>query len=175
MGAWSFAGAFLQLPRGYHNSVAEGTRSLRETLAREAGPCGPATKFYLTGYSQALRQAAADVFQRGASYTTHYWGGASLLNIVGVALFGDPYFNSFDGVVDRGSFVRGLDGNLGTRPVFDRVRRPHVMSFCHRFDPVCQGGALTGAEVALFRFSRHNNYDELGEPERAARYFAKLD
>jgi hypothetical protein len=97
----------------------------------------------------------------------------SYRNLVGAVLFGDPYFNNHDTTADRGTYQKGLSGNLGIRPVFSGAKRGHVISYCHEHDPVCQG-PLSYIELARYRFSRHNNYDDLGEPEEAARYFAKL-
>ena len=162
VGWTSFLGAVLQLPAGYHESVAAGSTWLRSELSQLGTAC-PHAKFILTGYSQGA-QVAGDVYQR-----------RSYPKVLGVVLFGDPYFNSRDSKVDQGSFVRGLNGNLGTRPVFGATMRGHVRSYCHNHDPVCQG-PLSFAELALYRFTRHSNYDDsrLAEPEDAAVYFAGL-
>jgi predicted esterase len=159
----SFFGAVLQLPAGYHKSVDAGEQWLKDELAKEMKTCATSkTRFFLTGYSQGA-QVVGDVYQRA-------WYPA----VAGVALFGDPYFNQRDGYVVRGDYDHGLSGNLGTRPIFDKIRRTHVLSFCHRHDPVCQG-PLSYAELVRYRFSRHTSYDASGEPERAAQYFANLD
>ena len=92
-------------------------------------------------------------------------------NVSGAVLFGDPYFNHRDRAADLGSAVgSGLDGLLGTRPLFGGRR---ALSYCHQHDPICQG-PLSFTEIALYRFTRHSNYADLGEPEQAAQYFAPL-
>ena len=158
-GIWSFAGAALQLPGPYHSSVVQGKNWLSGEISTISRTC-PDTKMLLTGYSQGA-QVTADVYQNG-----------SQRNVLGVALFGDPYFNSRDSV-DGGSYERGLDGGLGTRRLFTPSERPHVLSYCHQHDPVCQS-PYSFAEFGIYRFSRHNNYDKLDEPEQAARYFTAL-
>jgi hypothetical protein len=162
VGWTAFLGAVLQLPAGYHRSADAGEKWLRDELAKETKTCAAShTRFFLTGISQGA-QIAGDIYQRG-SYPA----------VVGVALFGEPYFNNRDAYIDRGDYERGLSGTLGTRPIFDKGRRSHVLSFCHKHDPVCQG-PLSFIELARYSFSRHANYDKLGEPERAAQYFANF-
>lgn len=149
-------GAALKLPGGYQESVLKGKRWLRARLARlsRESRC-KSTKLLLVGYSQGAH-VTGDVYQERSSW----------LRILGVALFGDPYFNSADTTAARGSFAFGLNGILGTRPPFLGA---HVLSFCHRHDPVCQG-------IASFRlshgFAPHENYHKLGEAQIAAAYFA---
>jgi len=57
-------------------------------------------------------------------------------------------------------------------------RRVTLLSKSDRYTPfhlqVRESGALDVAEIIRFQFSRHGNYDKLGEPERAAAYFAAL-
>lgn len=154
-------GAILKLPLGYHQSVKLGKRWLKSKISALANVCS-STRIYLTGYSQGA-QVTGDVFQEGVPR-----------QVAGVALFGDPYFNSADKLADRGNYLRGLNGTLGARPPFVQPGGVKVVSYCHKHDPVCQG-PLSYAELILYRFSRHNNYAKLGEPEMAARYFVKLE
>lgn len=167
-GNLSLAGAYFSVPQGYHNSVVAGKNWLRNELAKETATCASSnTKFFLTGYSQGA-QVVGDVYQERLSPS-----------IVGVALFGDPYFNNRDGYVDRGSpaYAPNLYGSLGRRPIFDSLRKRHVLSFCHQHDPICQGSnrdPLTIKSLAQYGTYWHKNYDTRGEPERAADYFANL-
>lgn len=161
VGSWNIVAAVLKLPIGYHQSVGQGKAWLRSELSTLASTC-PETKVVLTGYSQGA-QVAADVAQEAPNR-----------QIVGVVLFGDPYFNHGDARADRGDFARGLDGTLGTRPIFTGSLGGRVLTYCHRHDPVCQG-PLSYYELARYRFTRHNNYDKQGEPEEAARYITKTE
>lgn len=154
-------GAILKLPLGYHQSVKFGKRWLKSEVFSLANMC-PNTRIYLTGYSRGA-QVTGDVFQKGVSR-----------QVAGVALFGDPYFNSSDKLADRGNYLKGLNGTLGARPPFVQLDGVKVVSYCHKHDPVCQG-PLSYPELILYRFSRHNNYAKLREPEMAARYFDKLE
>ena len=126
-------------------------------------PCGPVL---LTGYSQGA-QVTADVYQNG-----------STRNVLGVVLFGDPYFNPKDPAVDRGDYSRhpGRDGWFGARIRFGTepgvVSRGRVISYCHDGDPVCQGPLPPQDWPAFLTY--HNNYDRLNEPATAARFFAQL-
>jgi Cutinase len=158
-GSWNIAGAVLKLPFGYHTSVVTGKTWLSGKIAAFERIC-PQTPMILTGYSQGA-QVTADVYD----------GLRPGTRVLGAVLFGDPYFNSRDRIADRGDFKRGLDGVLGTRPIFEL--KGSVLSYCHQHDPVCQG-PLSYVELARYRFSRHDNYDKLGEPEEAAQYFAPL-
>jgi hypothetical protein len=152
-GALSFPKAGLKLPGKYHRSVVDGKTYLGQVLSRHASTCR-GQKILLTGYSQGAQVTADEVQTNQVSV------------IFGVALFGDPYFNSRD-PVDRGGFSYGRNGWLGQRPLFDSSQREHVLSYCHYHDPVCQGAGLYGD-------SQHTNYDGVGEPEEAARYFTWL-
>lgn len=75
--------------------------------------------------------------------------------ILGVALFGDPYFNSRDHISARGSYVKGLNGVLGTRSSFLQPTR--VLSYCRKHDPVCQS-PLSFLHLASYRFTEHKKY-----------------
>jgi len=158
----SFVAALANLPLRYHRSVSEGKRELRAIIGSLlADEDCPDTRLILTGYSQGA-QVAGDVAQERPSR-----------RIIGVVLFGDPHFNSRDAGAARGDFERGLDGALGTRPVFAGWLRGRALSYCHKHDPVCQG-PLSYYELARYRFSRHTNYDKLGEPEEAAKFLARF-
>ena len=154
VGWTSFPGAGAKVPGRYHASVVEGKNFLGQFLRRQASACR-GQKLLLTGYSQGAQVTADDVQDNQVSV------------IFGVALFGDPYFNSRD-PVDRGGFSYGRNGWLGQRPLFVYSQREHVLSYCHYHDPVCQGAGLYGD-------SQHTNYDKLGEPEQAAQYFTQLE
>jgi len=156
-GPLRLVGAVLSLPVGYHKSLLAGEAWLKFKIAHQAKKC-PATPIYLVGYSQGA-QVTGDVYQKGS------WQFVS-----GVALFGDPSFNHQDKVADRGNFQR-LDGGLHTRPLFSGLEEGHVLSFCHRHDPVCQG-PIDFAELGLFRFS-HHDYAKTGEAKMAAQYFSE--
>ncbi|MDB5160781.1 MAG: carbohydrate esterase family 5 protein [Candidatus Saccharibacteria bacterium] len=157
-GFWSLAGAVVKLPLDYYNSVVVGKAWLRQKILKEANACRE-MRIFLTGYSQGA-QVAADVYQEG------FWP-----YVAGVALFGDPYFNHQDKQADQGNYQKALDGRLGMRPLFDRQMASHVLSYCHRHDPVCQQ-PLSYFELVRYRFTKHKNYSALGEPEQAARYLA---
>src|SRR5262249_39597566 len=120
--------------------------------------CGSSTSILLTGYSQGA-QVTADVVQ-----------AISPPLVLGVALFGDPYFNSAD-KVDRGGFQAGRNGFLGKRHLFSTQWQSRMLSYCHLHDPVCQGPLHNVG----YLFSRHKTYDKLGEPEKAAQYFFNLE
>jgi hypothetical protein len=159
-GGFSLVGAAVKVPLAYHASVVTGKNWLSRTISTTATTC-PQTKMFLTGYSQGA-QVTADVYQNGS--TPH---------VLGIALFGDPYFNSDDAIADRGSFRLGRHGGLGTRPLFSSASRGHVLSYCHDRDPVCQEPLGPLDYRFLFRF--HDNYDKLGEPALAAAQFTRLD
>ena len=162
LGGWGVQiGAILKLPLGYHQSVVLGKRWLKSKIGATANQC-PNTKQILVGYSQGAH-ISADVFQDGVPD-----------QVIGVVIFGDPYFNSLDQAVDKGDFSKGLNGNLGSRPFFDRKNGVVIASYCHNHDQVCQG-PLSFFGLLWYRFSRHNNYGDLGEPEKAASLFNRTD
>ena len=146
----------------YHASVVAGKKWLASQLPKLKDNCRK-TPIYLIGYSQGA-QVAADVYQSG---------GAKYVS--GMVLFGDPYFDGQDAVVDRvhlyqpprGQF-HPINGRLGDRPFFSGPGMRFVMSFCHQFDPVCQG---LPAYYAKYRLKYHKDYALLGEPQQAANYF----
>jgi Tol biopolymer transport system component len=150
-GNFSLVGALLHTGGSYHASVVQGRDWLSSELATISKIC-PKTKMILTGYSQGA-QVTGDVYQNGS--TSH---------VLAVVLFGDPYFNSRDSRVDRGSFRVGPKGGLGSRPKFNGG---HVLSYCHANDPVCQFGSNPTA-----RFANHGTYDKLNEPSQAAQVVA---
>ena len=156
-GAFTFLGAVLKVPGSYHNSVVAGKKWLEDALAGFAH-CSSSTSILLIGYSQGA-QVTADVVQ-----------AMSPSHVLGVALFGDPYFNSKDSV-DRGGFQIGRNGFLGKRPQFSAYWKPHTLSYCHLHDPVCQGPLHN----VSYLFSQHKTYNKLGDPEKAASYFFNLE
>jgi len=146
----------------YHASVVVGKKWLASQLSKLKNRCRK-TPIYLVGYSQGA-QAAADVYQSG---------GAKY--VAGMVLFGDPYFNGQDTAVDRVHLYRSpksefhpLNGRLGDRSLFSRQKVRLVLSFCHQYDPVCQG---LPAYYAKYRLKYHKDYALLGEPQQAANYF----
>lgn len=165
-GALTLTAAALKLPAAYHQSVVRTKKWLRKRLV-ELAVCRN-TKVFLAGYSQGA-QAAGDVYQE-----------RSWKHVIGVALFGDPYYNHKDksnrfglNVKPKQRVKTRLDGALAAprpRPVFNSDK---VLSFCHQFDPICQA-PLSPWEIARFRTSQHNNYTKFGEPKIAAVQFLKL-
>jgi Cutinase len=112
----------------------------------------------LVGYSQGA-QVTGDVVQKlSADLLSH---------VLGVALFGDPYFNTRDYRVDRGNHQH-LDGLLGTRPIFTGVS---VLSYCHKYDPICQG-PLDYITLAEHQFKPHENYPP--DAVAAASHFSRI-
>lgn len=149
--------ALANLPQRYHQSVVEGKDWLSGRLDRLLTTC-PQSRFVLTGYSQGAH-VAGDVYQNISSR-----------RIIGVVLFGDPKFNSADPAARGGK--SGLDGALGTRPLFrsqpGKHSTGHALSYCHDRDPVCQG-------VSRLRYgSTHHRYDGTGEPQQAAEHIARF-
>ena len=142
----------------YHDSVVEGKQILARIISDEISQCR-ATKMILVGYSQGA-QVTGDVYQRLSAIQRQH--------VLGVILFGDPYFNSGDSAADMGNFLRSHNGSLGTRPLYPTGG--HVLSYCHKYDPVCQNRVSD----AIHGTSQHKNYDRLGEPQEAARYFVGL-
>jgi hypothetical protein len=128
--------ALVKLPQQYHKSVVAGKQWLSNQLGSIlTNPNCARSKLLLTGYSQGA-QVTGDVYQNTSSP-----------NILGVVLFGDPKFNSAD-PADRGGGISGLDGALGTRPLYSSAPGKqsvgHVLSYCHDHDAVCQGVSRLG-------------------------------
>ncbi len=119
------AGAFLHLGGPYTDSVREGAddAKLRIQIRRRSG-CG-STRFILAGYSQGA-QVMGDVLRDPDIRKS----------VVGVALFGDPYFDA-DSWSSRGSFDSSLYGIFGPRPEWSSDLYGHVFSYCHWHDIVC--------------------------------------
>ncbi len=157
------AGAVLHFARvgAYNDSVVAGKKWLADEIANVAVRCGETTKILLVGYSQGA-QVTGDVVQ---ALRTSPRTLPLLAHILGVALFGDPYFNASDSRVDRGGYQH-LDGLLGRRPHFVGVR---VLSYCHKYDPICQG-PLDYVTLAEHRFGPHKNYPP--DAVEAGRYFS---
>jgi hypothetical protein len=168
-GGWpTLTGAALKLPAGYHKSVMNMKSWLRKTMDDLSRDC-PSSALILTGYSQGA-QAAGDVYQEREEWP----------QIVGVALFGDPYYNHKDSSDRFGLNVKPrkrMDNQFNGGLAMPRPRKPFdsskVLSFCHQWDPVCQN-PLNAKKFLQGRPSEHNNYTEFSEPETAAKYFAKL-
>jgi hypothetical protein len=168
----------------YHDSVADGKRLLAEKLRNTFAACGTRTRFVFVGYSQGA-QVAADVFQnRNADVRL---SSAELEQVLGVVLFGDPYFNGGSRAARGKGFSDGRHGALGRRAEFAaRALSPSlkVLSYCHGHDPICQGpfikvGGKNVLDPKVFgasgpRLLNHENYVEFGEPRAAAREMARL-
>ena len=140
----------------YSKSVIQGTDWLYQELSELPTTC-PVSLIFVTGYSQGA-QVAGDVALENR------WN-----NIGGVILFGDPYFNPRESF-DRGDYSSINWGSLGIRRVPFNGPNPYVLSYCHLHDPVCQGPQW----IPHYHFYAHTNYDQLGEPQEAARHFTKL-
>jgi Cutinase len=174
---WTLIGGLLKLPAAYNTSVVAGETWLANRLNTLVSTC-PATKILLSGYSQGA-QVTGDVYERASS--------SLRLHILGVALFGDPYFNSRDtawadatsgSAPPEGIFTVGVDGALAEvlnapRPFYPPDTKFHVLSFCHGGDPVCQGDPLRTfiINLALHQFTHHDDYAGWYEPQFAANYF----
>ncbi len=167
-GSWraflNLVGAGTGIPKlgAYHDSVVQGKHWLSTQIASRIVKCDHA-KILLIGYSQGA-QVTADVYQKiSAGLRRH---------ISGVALFGDPYFNPHDDVADRGKFGHALHGVLGHRPIFATDTHKHVLSYCHKYDLICQA-PFTAFPVAAVRYklSQHKNYKI--ESKQAADLFAR--
>ena len=164
----SFTRAGLKLPGAYHSSVVEGKRWLAQflgLLAQQSSPCAKQRRILLVGYSQGAQVTGDVVEQHGVQLAAGVFP-----QLLGVVLFGDPYFNSAD-PVDRGGFEHGRNGWLGQRALFSPSVRERMLSYCHAHDPVCQGPLHNGEYLT----SQHTDYAKLGEPEEAARYFTQLE
>ena len=140
----------------YHDSVVIGKEWLQAEIAHVAKSC-PATKMVLVGYSQGA-QVTADVYQAGVS-----------LNVFGVVLFGDPYFNGEDLATDTAGYEEGRNGALGKRPIFGKQTYGQVLSFCHEHDPVCQGKHF----YRKYKLEVHKNYDNASDIRYAAWFFSQ--
>lgn len=158
-------GAATKLPLAYYNSVERAKDSLRQQLDDIASQC-PSTRVFLVGYSQGA-QVVGDVYQEQARP-----------DVVGVALFGDPYYNHSDSSDRFGLNIKPkqriktkLDGALAAPKPRKAFNSKQVMAFCHQEDPVCQA-PLSSFELAHFGTGQHKNYDQFGEPEAAAKYFS---
>lgn len=162
----SMIGGYLKLPAGYHDSVVAGKTWLRVQLRDWASRCGSGTRLVLTGYSQGA-QVTGDVVQESGLIT-----GTLKKMLLGVVLFGDPYFNGSDAGANRGDYQRGLNGVLtGLRPRPKFGSQLTVLSYCHRHDTICQVTDLI--DFGKYRFTRHSNYGALGEPQDAAGVLAE--
>ncbi len=144
------AGAVLHFAHvgAYHDSVVAGKKWLAHEIATVTASCGK-TKILLVGYSQGA-QVTGDVVQGLAA---NHHNAPLLAHILGVVLFGDPYFDAGDSRVDRGGYQHH-NGLLGERPHFTTGL---VLSYCHKYDPICQF-PLTPREYAEHRRKEHENY-----------------
>jgi virginiamycin B lyase len=129
----------------YHASVVDGEKWLRDNVASEVAAC-PHSRVYLTGYSQGA-QVTGDVYQRSLS-------AAERKHLIGVLLFGDPYFNPKDTTVDRGGYQHSGHGVLGRRHSFHGAHG--VVSYCHDHDPVCHRPSVP--ELLRYGLKQHENY-----------------
>lgn len=167
----------------YHDSVTEGKRLLAERIKTTVKACGSRTWLVLVGYSQGA-QVAADAFQNKNVDTR--LSPKELEQVIGVVLFGDPYFNGGSLAARGRGFSRQRHGVLGRRAEFSLhpfVLSVRVRSYCHGHDPICQGPFIrSGSRIPdpkIFgasgpRLINHENYAEFGEPEEAAQGVALL-
>jgi len=140
----------------YQKSVRAGKDWLEQEIQQLSEEC-PVTEVFVVGYSQGA-EVAGDVTRDPAQWD----------QLKGVALFGDPLFNPRD-KADRGDFSSRQHGSLGMRDPFASWGDFLVRSYCHRYDPVCQGAKWW----PIYRFSKHINYGQFGEAELAASYFSR--
>lgn len=137
----------------YARSIREGRQNLADELVNRTVACAN-TRFVLAGYSQG-GHVAGDVYQQMSASVAQ--------RVIGVALFGDPTYNSESQSSD-GNFELGRNGLLGKR---DEFRVPgQVLSYCHWKDPVCQGfldHSRTGRPVFSFDNAQHTNYMSVGD------------
>jgi hypothetical protein len=125
----------------YMSSVRQGVSNLAAAVSAFRARCG-STPMILAGYSQ------------GAEVIDHWLdSGASIQNVAGVALFGDPRFNPNNGApIDQGSYNRSLAGVSNT--YFPRVGgfggvehypaswSPWLRSYCANHDQICNTSSL---------------------------------
>ncbi len=121
-------GAFFHLPGGYNDSVKTIEPWVKTTIIKESKVCST-TKYILSGYSQGA-QGMADALQREPA--------ANPGKVLGAAFFGDPYFNPTS-PGDWSTFDTLRYGLLGKRPAYSSEWSGKVFSYCHHFDPICQG------------------------------------
>jgi hypothetical protein len=151
------AGAHVGFLGAYTGSVNDGKKALEQTVSDEERIC-PKIKLVLVGYSQGA-QVVGDVYQRNLT-------SQQRSRIVGVVLFGDPYFNPNDNAADESSFDPTRHGVLGTRGTYPANANGRVFSICHVHDPICQGpGSID--------FNQHGNYQSDSWVGTAAAYIAK--
>jgi len=157
---WTMVGAVVKIAfiGKYHDSVTVGKRALKTVIIELNQNC-PSTKIILVGYSQGAH-VIGDVYPLKANV------------LYGAVLFGDPRFNPVNGAINKYSFDRLRHGRLGARSVLKGKKASHYLSYCHRKDPVCQN--IGKKEALKVRFKWHKNYQSLGEPQAAAKYFARL-
>lgn len=164
-GLFTVSGAGLKLPTGYYKSVVKTKEWLRGQLEGLAKDC-PNTKVILNGYSQGAH-VVGDVYQEQS------WG-----QVIGVVLFGDPYYNHADSSDRFGLNIKPkqriktkLDGALAAPKPRKAFNSKQVVAFCHQEDPVCQA-PLSSFELMHFKTGQHKNYTSFKEPEEAAKYLA---
>lgn len=158
------AGAKVGFLGAYHDSVVQGKRALRDRLITLTESCGTDTRIFLTGYSQGA-QVVGDVIQAQSSKPLPT---KTVKQIVGVVLFGDPYFNGRDGFAGQFTRTRALSsaGALGRRKAYAQRWRGHILSYCHADDPICQSDGL--------RIGAHTNYQSSRAVKEAVSYFAPI-
>jgi hypothetical protein len=159
------SGGVVNVRSSYARSLADGKSRLRRLVTSRLRAC-PKAKLFLTGHGQGAH-VTGDVY--------HALVGAppsGFRRIVGVALFGDPRFNSADRKAARGTprFRVGRNGFLGPRKPFPASTRGRVRSFCHRYDYVCQATPL----YDRYGLAPHRTYHLNGEPREALLDFARI-
>lgn len=121
-----------QAPPDYFPSVARGVDTLTAELKAITEDCGQRTRFVVAGYSQGAH-VVGDMVQAAPANVQ--------VRILATVLFADPKFNPAEPASLHGSFEPGRAGLFLPRPPTLRasVNGHAVLSYCRRFDAVCQG------------------------------------
>jgi len=158
-------GALAGLSRGnwgaYGRSVRDGVAKLGQEITDRVAACGTRTQLVLSGYSQG-GQVTAEAYENLPS--------AARDRVLGVALFGEPKFNS-ESAAAEGNFEVGRNGTLGKRGEY--LHPGPVLSYCHALDPVCQGifdFHRRSAKRINYDYSQHFNYPTFGDYESGPSY-----
>ena len=159
----------------YMSSVKQGIANLGDAVTTFRKSCG-GTPILLAGYSQ------------GAEVIDHWLSsGASLKDIVGVTLLGDPRFNPGNGTtIDRGTYNKSLYGvsytffphigMFGGVEHYPSARNTWLRSYCANHDQVCNTSSLAALVGCGIGGCAHEHYREMTiEPgvtytEAAARF-----
>ena len=159
----------------YLDSVLGGEVQLLALIRDERTKC-PSTKLILAGYSQGAELV-------GDAYLVAIRKKSVFNSIVGVVLFGDPLYNHNDSSTGQTARQQKTQTVLTQNGVLTEhgpyyIAPPHsfpastvgrVLSYCISKDPICQG------VIGNSPFNgEHSLYPDVGDPEDAAQYVAKL-